>query len=83
MATLDSLLDADAMAEARALLAPATPRERLWPVLGAAGLLALSALVFAAAMITAPPLTGDHVTQDPAAKPPRPFFSNGLTFGSK
>jgi len=64
-----SVLDPGATAEARALLAPPRRPERLWPVLGAAGLLALSALVFAAAMITAPPLTGDHVTQDPAAKP--------------
>ena len=49
-------LDPDAIAQARALLEPAQTRERIWPVLGAAGLLALSALVFATAMITAPPL---------------------------
>jgi hypothetical protein len=32
-------------------------------VLGAAGLLALSALVFAAAMIAAPPVTSEHVVK--------------------
>ena len=49
-------LDPDAIARAKALLEPAQKRERMWPVLGAAGLLAVSALVFATAMITAPPL---------------------------
>src|SRR4051812_1908390 len=63
-----SVLDPDAMAEARALLVPPKRVERLWPVLGAAGLLALSALVFATAMITAPPLTSEHLVQDRTAK---------------
>ena len=58
-----SALDPKAMAEARALLAPPRRRERIWPVLGAAALLAVSALVFATAMITAPPLTSEHAVR--------------------
>jgi len=58
-----SVLDPSAMAEAKALLTPPRRPERLWPVLGAASLLALSTLIFAAAMITAPPLTSEHVTR--------------------
>ena len=61
MPSLTSALDPDAMALARALLARPQPPQRMWPVLGAAALLALSALVFATAMITAPPLTSEHV----------------------
>jgi hypothetical protein len=61
MASPTSALDPDAMALARALLERPERRERMWPVLGAAALLALSALVFATAMITAPPLTSEHV----------------------
>jgi len=49
------------MARARTLLEPPKRRDRLWPVLGAAGLLALSALAFATAMIMAPPLISEHV----------------------
>jgi hypothetical protein len=56
-----SSLDPDALARARALLEPPRPPERLWPVLGAAGLLALSALAFATAMIMAPPVVSEHV----------------------
>ena len=68
MASQFSVLDPDAMAEARALLAPPKRVERIWPVLGAAALLALSALVFATAMITAPPLTSEHIAQERPAK---------------
>jgi hypothetical protein len=67
MVTADSALDPDQMAYARALLAPAERPERMWPVLGAAALLAGSALIFAAAMITAPPLTSEHTAQQHAA----------------
>jgi len=63
MASLTSALDPDAMAQARALLKRPERRERIWPALGAAALLALSALVFATAMIMAPPLTSEHVAQ--------------------
>ena len=61
MGELDSLLDADAVARARLLLRPAHRRERMWPALMAASLLALSAIGFAAAMVLAPPLKVDHV----------------------
>jgi hypothetical protein len=61
MASPFSSLDAAAIAETRALLAPPPARrERLWPVLAAAVLLAASALVFATAMIMAPPLVSEH-----------------------
>ena len=60
MTTPPSALDAAAMAQARALLVRPQRRERLWPVLGAAALLAISALVFATAMIMAPPLLSEH-----------------------
>jgi hypothetical protein len=56
-----STLDPEALARARALLESPKPSERLWPVLGAAGLLALSALAFATAMIMAPPVVSEHV----------------------
>jgi hypothetical protein len=57
----ESALDSVAMARARSLLETPKSRERLWPVLGAAGLLALSALAFATAMIMAPPVISEHV----------------------
>ena len=61
MVGIDSALDREEMARARALVeAPRRP-DRMWPVLGAAVLLALSALTFATAMILAPPLTSEHV----------------------
>ena len=59
----DSTLDVEAMARARALVQTPVRREQMWPVLGAAALLALSALAFAAAMITAPPLVTEHVVE--------------------
>jgi hypothetical protein len=58
-----SALDADALDRARALLATPQPKERMWPVLAAAALLAVSALAFAAAMITAPPVVSEHVVR--------------------
>jgi hypothetical protein len=58
-----SALDGEAMARARALLVRPAPRERLWPVLGAATLLAISALAFATAMILAPPVVTEHVVR--------------------
>jgi len=64
MSFTESALDPEAMARARTLLEPPKPRERLWPVLGAACLLAMSALAFATAMIMAPPLVSEHVLQD-------------------
>ena len=61
MAAADSALDALELARARALLNPPTVREPIWPALAAAGALAVSALVFATAMVLAPPAVSDHV----------------------
>lgn len=56
------------MAQARALLASPERAEKMWPMLGAAALLAGSALLFAAAMIAAPPVTSEHVVGRHAAR---------------
>jgi hypothetical protein len=61
MATTVSSLDAEAMARARTLVEAPPSRSRTWPVLAAAAALAVSSLAFAAAMISAPPLTTEHV----------------------
>ncbi|MDB5424404.1 MAG: hypothetical protein JWQ29_1820 [Phenylobacterium sp.] len=61
MPNASSALDPAEIARARALLAPPKPRQRLWPVLTAATFLAVSALVFATAMVLAPPLVSEHV----------------------
>jgi hypothetical protein len=61
MASRTSTLDPVVMARARALLQRPQRPQRMWPVLGAAAVLAISALAFATAMITAPPLTSEHV----------------------
>jgi hypothetical protein len=63
MPGLESSLDPDALARARTLLESPRPKERLWPVLGAAVLLAASALLFATAMIVAPPVVSEHVAK--------------------
>jgi hypothetical protein len=63
MAMNDSALDPAATARIRALLNPLKKRERMWPVLGAAFLAAISALAFATAMIMAPPVVSEHVIQ--------------------
>jgi len=68
MATPSTVLDVDAMTRARALVERPARRERMWPVLGAAGLLAVSALTFATAMIMAPPLTSEHLSPDHRVK---------------
>jgi hypothetical protein len=67
MATPDSILDPDAMARARALLEPPKRAERIWPLLGAAALLAASTLIFATAMIMAPPIVSEHVARGHAS----------------
>ncbi|HEY3951334.1 hypothetical protein [Phenylobacterium sp.] len=64
MAKPDSAVDRDLLAYARALLTPPPKRERVWPALAAAGLLAVSSLVFAVAMVTAPPLHTEHAIRD-------------------
>jgi hypothetical protein len=63
MATTDSSLDPHLTARIRRLLAPRRPKERMWPVLAAALLAAVSALAFAAAMIMAPPVVSEHVIE--------------------
>jgi hypothetical protein len=66
MANNDSALDPAAMGRIRALLAPRRRRERMWPVLAAALLAAVSALAFATAMIMAPPVVSEHVIEQAA-----------------
>ncbi len=63
MANGSSALDIAALAEARAMLTPPAPRERVWPVLAAAAFFALSALAFATAMVLAPPVVSDHTAR--------------------
>ena len=63
MAMSDSAISPEATARIRALLAPRAKTERMWPMLGAAFLAAVSALAFATAMIVAPPVTSQHVVQ--------------------
>jgi hypothetical protein len=61
MATTARALDPDALARARRLLEKPMRKDHVWPALAAAAALALSALAFATAMITAPPLVTEHV----------------------
>ena len=63
MAMTDSALNPEETARIRALLTPKAKKERMWPVLAAALLAAVSALAFAGAMIMAPPVTSQHVVQ--------------------
>jgi hypothetical protein len=63
MSAADSALDAAEIARARALLKPLKPAQRIWPVLAAATLLAVSALAFATAMVLAPPLVSERVAK--------------------
>ena len=58
-----SAIDPAAMARARGLLKPPVRRERIWPVLTAAFVLAVSALAFATSMILAPALVTQHVAR--------------------
>ncbi|MGZ6040426.1 MAG: hypothetical protein ACXWKR_17285 [Phenylobacterium sp.] len=68
MAKTLSALDTEAMERARALLQRPDKPQRVWPVLGAAALLAVSAIAFATAMIMAPPLTSEHIARDSGAE---------------
>ena len=68
MASQFSVLDPKAIAQAKALLVRPARRQRMWPVLGAAALLAISAISFATAMIMAPPLLSEHVGPERDAK---------------
>lgn len=71
MAVADSAIDREALAYARALLKPPLVRESPWPVLGAAGLCAASAIAFAFAMVVAPPSTTSRLVIE-EAPPPAP-----------
>jgi hypothetical protein len=48
------------MDRARKLLDRPERPQKVWPVLGAAAMLAVSALAFATAMVMAPPLVSEH-----------------------
>jgi hypothetical protein len=61
MVGIDSALNSEEMDRARGLLETPTHAERMWPVVGAAALLAASAVIFATAMVMAPPLTSEHI----------------------
>jgi len=63
MAMTDSALKSDETDRIRILLTPRAKKERMWPVLAAALLAAVSALAFATAMILAPPVVSQHVVQ--------------------
>ncbi len=60
MAGTVTAIDAEALGRARDLLDRPKRRERIWPVLAAAAAFAVSALMFATAMIAAPPLASEH-----------------------
>jgi hypothetical protein len=61
MVGIDSALDGEEIDRVRGLLETPNRPERMWPVVGAAALLAASAVIFATAMVMAPPLTSEHI----------------------
>jgi len=63
MASLDSVLEADALTRARALLEPPPRRDPMWPALLAATALAITSVVFATIMVLAPPTLTEHVAK--------------------
>jgi len=63
MADAAHAIDPEALARARALVETPARTASMWPVLAAAAALALSAMVFATVMVTAPPLTHEHPAQ--------------------
>jgi len=62
MASIDSVLEADALSRARALLEPPPRCDPMWPALLAATALAVTSVVFATIMVVAPPTQTEHVT---------------------
>ena len=66
MASDDSHLDRAGMARARSLLTLPPRRERIWPLLAAAALLAVVSIVFAVAMVLAPPVVKEPVASERA-----------------
>lgn len=59
----DSALDPHQVARARALLKTPMRRDPMWPALLAATALALTSVIFATAMVIAPPLQTEHTAQ--------------------
>jgi hypothetical protein len=66
MSLADSALDREALAYARALLKPPLPRDRLWLLLAASALAAVSALSLAVAI----PLAASQVRNPPVVRTP-------------
>ena len=68
--TLETLADPfeDALEEARLLIAPSEARDSPWAALGAAAFFAISAMLFASAVIISPPprLTPISAVQGPS-----------------
>ena len=65
MPPADSALDRQELTRARALLRPPQISQSPWPALGAAALMAISALTLATVMILAPPVTLTHMDAGP------------------
>jgi hypothetical protein len=63
MGLTDSRLDMRQVATARTLLKAPARRDPMWPALLAATALALSAVMFAAVAVLAPPVTTEHVAK--------------------
>jgi hypothetical protein len=63
MGSMESVLEADALARARALLEPPPRKDPTWPALLAATALALTSVIFATIMVLAPPAQTEHVVQ--------------------
>ena len=63
MPLTDSRLDPTEVAMTRALLKTPVRRDPMWPALVAATILALTAVMFAAVAVVAPPLETHHVVQ--------------------
>jgi hypothetical protein len=59
----DSALDPHQVARARALLKAPVRRDPMWPALLAATALAITSVLFATAMVLAPPLQTEHTAQ--------------------
>ena len=64
MPPVDSALDRQELTRARALLRQPQERASALPALGAAALMAFSALALATAMVLAPPTTLSHTVKD-------------------
>ena len=63
---MTSALDPRLLQRARELLTPPIQFVRVWPVLAAAAACAVSSVLFAVAMVVAPPLTSEHTVRQAA-----------------